>query len=133
MNWTQPPLPRRPMWLAGVAILALGSAGCGASATPSDATEGTQVLQTVLDAWKKGDKPDSLAARTPPIHATDADWMSGLRLQGYKADGEGTLIGSDVSYKVRLDLKTPKGKVVKKDVVYSVTTYPLLRVLRQDD
>ncbi len=133
MNRKQTTLPRRPLWLAGAMILGLGCAGCGGSATPSDPTEGHQVLQTVLDAWKGGAKPAALAERTPPIHVTDRDWMSGLRLQGYKADGDGKLIGTDVSYKVVLDLKTAKGKVVKRDVVYSVTTNPLLRVLRQDD
>jgi hypothetical protein len=123
---------RQPLWLAGVLILVLGCGGCGPSASPSDPAEGRKALQTVLDAWKGGEKPDALAQRTPPIHVTDGDWMSGLRLQSYKADDDGKLVGSDVNYNVVLELKTAKGKVVKKNAVYAVTTHPQLLVLRQD-
>jgi hypothetical protein len=126
--------PRRPSWSAGgVLMLVLCCGGCGPSAAPSDQTEGRQALQAVLDAWKGGEKPDALAQRTPPIHVTDGDWMSGLRLQGYKAVDDGRLVGSDVNYNVVLELKTPKGKVVRREAVYAVTTHPQLLVLRQDN
>lgn len=123
---------RRPWRLAGVVMLTLSCCGCGGqSATPSDAAEGLKTLQTVLDAWKGGEEPASLAQRTPPIHVTDGDWMSGLRLEKYQAD-DGKLVGSDVNYNVALELKTAKGKVVKRNAVYAVTTHPQLLVLRQD-
>jgi hypothetical protein len=112
--------------------MVLGCGGCGQSASPSDQVEGRKALQAVLDAWKAGEKPDALARRTPPIHVSDGDWMSGLRLQSYKADDDGKLVGSDVNYNVVLELKTAKGKVVKKNAVYAVTTHPQLLVLRQD-
>jgi hypothetical protein len=117
--------------LAGVSILALGGGGCGASATPSDPTEGRKALEIALNAWKGGETPGALSERTPPIHVSDGDWMSGLRLQRFHAD-DGKLVGSDVNYNVVLELKTAKGKVVTKDAVYSVTTQPRLLVLRQD-
>jgi hypothetical protein len=124
---------RAPWWLAGALALALG-AGCGGrSAAPSDADEGRKALQTALDAWKGGETPDALARRTPPIHVTDGDWMGGLRLQRYRADDGGRLVGTDVNYNVVLELKTAKGKVVKKNAVYAVTTHPQLLVHRQDN
>jgi hypothetical protein len=86
----------------------------------------------MLEAWKGGETPAALARRTPPIHVSDGDWMTGLRLQGYQADDGGKLVGSDVNFNVVLELKTAKGKVVKKDAVYAVTTHPQLLVLRQD-
>jgi hypothetical protein len=129
-EWTTP--PRRPSRLASVLIMVLGCGGCGQSASPSDQIVGRKALQAVLDAWKGGEKPDALARWTPPIHVSDGDWMSGIRLQGYEADDGGKLVGSDVNFNVVLELKTAKGKVVKKDAVYAVTTHPQLLVLRQD-
>ncbi len=131
MNWPLTTRSRRPLWLAGVALLMLGCAGCGQSARQSDPSEGLKALQTVLDAWKGGEQPAALEQRTPPIHVSDGDWMSGLKLQKYKAD-DGKLIGTDVSYNVALELKTTKGKIVKRSAVYAVTTHPQLLVLRQD-
>ncbi|MDR3634835.1 MAG: hypothetical protein P4L84_13605 [Isosphaeraceae bacterium] len=132
MNGKYPSPPYRSWWPAVALILALGSGCGGPSAPPSDAAEGRKTLQTVLDAWKGGEPPRALAQRTPPIHVTDGDWMSGLRLQSYEANDEGKLVGTDVNYNVVLELKTAKGKVVKKNAVYAVTTRPQLLVLRQD-
>jgi hypothetical protein len=132
LNRTETTPIRRPAWLAGVLILIFGVAGCGSHASSSDQSEGRKALQTVLDAWKGGEKPDVLAQRTPPIHVSDGDWRSGLRLQGYKANNEGKLVGSDINYEVVLELKTPKGQVVKRNAVYAVTTLPQLLVVRQD-
>lgn len=132
MNGTTRSSPRRPWWLAGALLLAFGAAGCGPSAPASDPGEGRKTLQAVLDAWKGGEKPEALAQRIPPIHVTDGDWMSGLRLQSYKANDEGNLVGTDVNYKVVLELKTAKGKTVTRDAVYTVTTRPQLLVQRQD-
>jgi hypothetical protein len=129
-RWTTQ--PRRSSWLGSVLIMVLGCGGCGQSASPSDQIEGRKALQAVLDAWKRGEKPAALARQAPPIHVSDGDWMSGLRLQGYQADDGGKLVGSDVNFNVVLKLKTAKGKVVKKAAVYAVTTYPQLLVLRQD-
>lgn len=127
--------PRRRSRLAGtltlLLLLLLGLTGCGSMASPSDPVEGLKVLQTTLDAWKAGEQPADLAKRTPPIHVSDGDWLSGLRLQNYST-GENKLVGSDVNYNVVLELKNAKGAAVKKDAVYAVTTSPKLLVNRQD-
>jgi hypothetical protein len=125
--------PRRQPWLAGVLILAVGSAGCGSSATPADQAEGGKALQTALDAWKGGKTPDELAKQEPSIHVADSDWKSGLVLKDYKTDGEGKLIGADLNYSVVLELRDAKGKAKTKKAVYAVSTHPQILVLRQDD
>ena len=122
---------RRPLLCVAGALLA--SLGCGgSSAHTADSSQGKQTLIAVLDAWKAGETPDALAGRTPAIHVSDADWKGGSKLVGYKADGEGRLVGYDMNYPVTLELKTPKGKSVKKAAVYTVTTSPQLLVLRQE-
>jgi hypothetical protein len=122
----------RPPWPTGLLVLALVCAGCGQSG-PSDPTEGRKALLAALDAWKGGETPDALAKRNPSIHVSDGDWKSGLRLQTYRADDEGKLVGSDVNYSVALELKNARGKVTKKTAVYAVTTHPQVLVHRQDD
>ena len=78
----------------------------------------------MLDAWKAGETPEDLAKRSPPIHVKDVDWSGGFRLVSYKAGDEGKLVGYDMNYPVVLELKSPKGKSVKKTAVYTVTTQP---------
>ena len=60
------------------------------------------------------------------------DWKGGFRLVGYKADADGKLVGYDMNYPVVLELKSPKGKSVKKNAVYTVTTSPELLISRQE-
>ncbi len=124
---------RRAAVLTVALGLTLGAAGCGPAATPADPADGRKALLAALDAWKGGEKPDALAGRTPSIHVADGDWSGGFALQNYKAEDEARHVGSDLSYKVVLELKNPKGKAVTKEAVYAVSTQPQLLVLRQDD
>jgi hypothetical protein len=116
-----------------ISTLILGSGGCNPTARPSDPGEGRKALRATLEAWKGGEKPEALASRTPSIHVSDGDWKSGLLLKSYRAVDEGRLVGSDLSYCVALELKNARGKLVKRDAVYAVTTHPQLLILRQDD
>jgi hypothetical protein len=135
---TSPRLDARLMESAPILFLILALAlvlggGCSPSARPSDPNEGRKALQTMLDAWKGGAKPESFASQNPSIHASDGDWRSGLVLQSYRAVGEGMLVGSDLNYAVELQLKNNRGRVTKKSAVYAVTTHPMLLVLRTDE
>jgi hypothetical protein len=134
--------PHQYAYLAGLPMMVLAlflflvivlTSGCSQSARPSDQEEGRKALQTTLDTWKGGGNPDSLAQRSPSIHASDGDWKSGLILQNYRADGDGKLVGSDLNYSVELKLKNPRGGVTKKTAVYAVTTHPQFLVLRLDE
>jgi hypothetical protein len=122
----------RPWWLAG-SLLILSGCGAGGAAEQADPAKAQETLNAVLDAWKSGEKPADLEKRTPPIHVKDLDWVGGFRLVGYKADAAaGKLAGFDMSYPVVLELESPKGKSVKKNAVYTVTTRPELLVSRQE-
>jgi hypothetical protein len=116
-----------------IGSIALLASGC-MTATPqaADSAQARTALQSALDAWKAGEKPEDLARRTPPLHIKDVDWTGGFRLLGYEANTEGKLAGYDMNYPVVLELKGPKGDSVRKKAVYTVTTGPELIVSRQE-
>jgi hypothetical protein len=123
---------RPPLWLAGALFLSLGC-GVGQDGRPADQAQAQQALSAVLDAWKRGERPDTLARQSPPIRVSDLDWSGGLRLERYKADQAGRLVGFDMNYPVVLELKSPRGKPLTKKAVYTVSTQPELLVLRQEN
>jgi len=118
----------------GICLAILLTAGCGTGDRPhqADPTQAKTTLHAVLDAWKSGAKPESLADRTPPIRVLDLDWKGGHTLLSYEASAEGKLNGYDLNYPVILELKKPKGGTVKKTAVYTVTTHPEILVMRQE-
>ncbi len=122
----------RAVSLLLVGVLALAS-GCGGTPAAADADQARQTLIAALDAWKSGETPDALAARSPAIHVSDTDWNSGATLTSYEAADSALPAGYDLSFCVVLELKTPKGKVpTKSKAVYVVSTHPKALVLRQD-
>ena len=118
----------------GLILLAsLAVTGCGETlATPSDPDKAVDALKSVLESWKAGETPESLAGRTPTIMVVDLDWQQGYKLVDFKADDDGYLAGYDMNYKVALQLKSPKGKLVKKTAVYTVSTHPDVMIQRQE-
>jgi hypothetical protein len=122
---------RRPWWLAGSLII-LSGCGAGGAAEQADPAKAQETLRSVLDAWKSGEKLEDLEKRTSPIHVKDLDWVGGFKLIGYQADSAGKLVGYDMTYFVVLELESPKGKSVKKNAVYTVSTRPELLVSRQE-
>jgi hypothetical protein len=121
----------RSCW-TGYTLVFFAGCGYGGGAQPADREQSRKALQTALDAWKAGEKPEALENLSPPIHVKDADWKGGFLLLEYKADQEGKLVGFDMDYPVVLELKDPKGKPVKKTAVYSISTRPGLRITRQE-
>ena len=62
----------------------------------------------------------------------DKDWNEGYQLVSYQAGEGGKLVGYDMNCPVVLELKSPKGKSVKKTAVYTITTRPETLVSRQE-
>jgi hypothetical protein len=115
-----------------VALLALAS-GCSSAPAAADPDEARRTLIAVLDAWKSGETPDDLAARSPAIHVSDPDWKAGAALASYEADETSQPAGFDASFSVVLELKGPKAKAATKSkAVYIVSTHPQAMVLRRD-
>ena len=129
MIWTVRAL--RPCWIATALAISAGC-GVGGGAHPADPDQAQEALRTMLDAWKAGGKQEDLANLTPPIHVKDTDWNGGFVLVSYTAGAEGKLVGYDMNCPVVLELKSPKGKSVKKNVIYTITTRPELLVMRQE-
>ena len=114
-------------------IASLVVTGCGeSSATPSDPAKAVVALKAVLESWKAGETPKNLAGRSPAIQVVDLDWEQGYKLVGYTTADEGYLAGYDMNYKVALQLKSPKGKLIKKTAVYTVSTHPDVMIQRQE-
>jgi hypothetical protein len=122
----------RAFGLLLIGVLALAS-GCGGTPGAADAESARQTLIAALDAWKSGQTPDALAARSPAIHVSDTDWNSGATLTNYEAADSAVPAGYDLSFSVVLELRGPKAKVpTKSNAVYVVSTHPKALVLRQD-
>ncbi len=117
--------------LAAVAALLPGCLGGGSQASPVDAPQARQLLNTALEGWKKGDAPESLQKGSPPITVQDFDWMGGAKLENYQVDGEGKNFELNLHIPVKLTLKTKDGETVTKTVTYIVGTSPKATVFRE--
>lgn len=107
-----------------------GCSGGGGSAAPVEPSKAREALVVALDSWKKGDTIDSLKSGSPSIVAQDFDWMAGARLVEFEIIGEGKDDNANLRIPVKLTLRTPQGKEVKKSVSYVVGTSPTLTVFR---
>lgn len=124
------PRPGRAMTLALVGFLA----GCGGMSPPqpADPARGQEALTTILDAWQKGEAPEALNQRQPPIYVVDHEWRAGQRLLRYEL-GAQEPSGGSLRCRVQLTLKGRSGGGVRKAAIYSVGTSPVLTVHRDDD
>jgi hypothetical protein len=130
MTTTTNSLKAHSLLLVGALVLA---SGCGGTPAAADPDQARQTLIAALDAWKSGDSPAALAARSPAIHVSDGDWSSGATLTSYQAEDSARPAGYDLSFSVVLELKGPKAKApTKSKAVYVVSTHPEALVLRQD-
>ncbi len=122
----------RTLTFASLAALLFGLTGCSEAPIASDPNRAATILTEALDAWKKGEAPAALADRSNPIHIADHEWSNGYKLIGFTAPGEARVSGFDLTYPVVLELRGPRGKMIKKTAVYMVTTDPKSLVCRQE-
>lgn len=124
--------------LPAAAFALILAAGCGASEhsetaapPPHDPEVARNTLQAALDAWKRGEAK-ALAKRDPPIRFVDDDLVTGARLVDYALEEPDMPIKSHADVAVILSLKDARGKAVRREIHYQVTTSPHLAVLRSD-
>lgn len=120
--------------LVAACLLGLAAAGgCGeALPPPSEPDQARQALTAALDAWKRGETPDSLASAPDPVRILDREWEDGLALLDYELKGDGHQLGLSIQQAVALELETPKKRVVRKTVNYVVSAGSPPVVARQD-
>lgn len=127
-----PNLSRLAAGLIGAVLLAAcGCSSQGPQAAPVDPDVARSTLRTVLDAWKEGESADALQTRSPSIVAQDMDWKMGYELVEYEIEGQGEAVDANLYCPVRLELRSPDGKTVTKNVRYIVGTDPVLTVFRE--
>lgn len=110
--------------------LAAGCSGSGARAAPVDPARARSALETTLECWKKGDKLETLKTASPPITAQDLDWMAGNTLVAYEIADDAKNDDANLRVPVKLTMRSPQGKEIKKAVVYLVGTSPSITVFR---
>ena len=120
--------------VAARASLLLGlicAAGCSDTLPPAaDPDRARTALQTVLQAWKNGEKIESLAQRDEAIHVNDPDWRSGKRLQAYEVK-PGQPNGQSWRCEVLLTVQEGESKPRERRASYSVDTDPAVVVVRE--
>jgi hypothetical protein len=94
--------------------------GCGKATPPADLDWARTHVQAGLDAWKKGQRPETLKNQSPAIDFQDQDWRAGLALLNYQL--KDTKPESDQVPRcwVVLTLQDRRGKKFDKEVVYAV-------------
>ena len=130
----------KPLWRAArpgrllLALLPVLALGCGGARPPepADPDQAREALRAALDAWRKGEPPDALKGRQPPIYVNDADWQAGHRLAGYELKGDGKYYGAQFRCSVVLSLELGKGKRSDKVVKYLIDTHPRVVIVRDD-
>jgi hypothetical protein len=114
-----------------LAAAAAAAAGCGGPANaPVDPAAARDTLAAALDAWKRGDRPDALQARSPPVYANDPDWQAGAALKGYRL-GDGKPMDASYYCPATLTVRTPAGGEATREVTYIVSTAPHRTVNRK--
>lgn len=117
--------------LAVLILVAVGASGCkrGFTAPKADPEKSREILRQGLDAWKKGETPDSLKS-SASITFKDPEWDKGTKLTDYKVQGDGQAFGHDWECKVKLSLQNSKGDKSEKTATYDMSTSPSLSVTR---
>src|SRR5262245_1491134 len=102
-----------------ILLLVLGGlplAGCSQSSTgPLPAKENEKaraLLESVLESWKKGQTPDSLA----PVKVVDSDWSGGGKLTDYEILADGKVKDGTVTIPVKITTNAPGMKPGGKQV-----------------
>lgn len=109
------PERRGPAARLAAALALLSALGCRGGVKP-EADLARSSLAAALDAWRSGGRPGAIPGTTPPVHAVDAVWQSGRKLESYEiieeSDGEG-----DRRFGVRLKQAGPAAGETARYVV----------------
>jgi hypothetical protein len=91
-----------------------------------------QALEKALSQWQAGQTAESLAAASPQVYVNDFDWKDGRKLKQFQVAGPTEEVGLQVRLPVALDVEQATGQVVRSQVSYSVSTSPVVSIVRDD-
>jgi hypothetical protein len=97
------------------AFAAVAVAGCGDSNQDLDVAE--QSVRAGLDAWQRGELPETLKQRETPIEFHDDDWQSGARLIDFTVENSYRDSAGGPRCTVQLTIELD-GRSETKSVVY---------------
>ena len=110
--------------------------GCGESnqamPPPSNPEVARQALEKALSHWQSGQTADALASATPQMYVNDFDWRDGRKLKQFQLAGPPEEVGLAVRLPVALDVENGLGQVIRSQVSYSVSTTPVVSIVRDD-
>jgi ligand-binding SRPBCC domain-containing protein len=105
--------------------------GCKRTLSQKELDQGRASLETGLQAWQKGERPDALQKLTPPLHFRDEDWMKGMRLTAWEITStNGSVSDLTPRYEVVLSLLDRNGKKIQRQVVYQIERKETIAIVR---
>lgn len=114
-----------------LAVLCLVTASCSQGLpAPADAEQARAALRTSLDAWKGGERPQSLQSRSPAIYFNDELWSAEQQLLQYTVESDAAN-GQGWRCDVKLSLKDPTGREVQRTVGYQIDTGSAIVIVQQ--
>jgi hypothetical protein len=114
------------------AVVTLCAFGCQQKKIPTaDPNRAESALRQVLDTWKVGQTPDSLAAQSEPIHVSDSEWQGGTQLLDYEITA-GQTAGFGWRCDVMLTVKSSGGSPHKHMALYRIDTEPTIVVVHEE-
>ncbi len=118
------------------AAAALFCAGCGGTnhvpPKEADPAVARSALEKALDCWRLRITPDELQAADPPITVIDEDWLEGRRLLEFQILSGEEAVGTSIRCPVRLKLVRADGREESLEVLYAVSTDPIIHISRRD-
>jgi hypothetical protein len=113
-----------------LSILALALApGCKPAAQLTSPNRARVTLKLALDAWQQGETWEAFRGHSA-ITIVERKWRDGYRLLAYEVVGDGEMSGFDWQCRVRLSLQSAGGKTSQEKAVYSISTAPVLVIVR---
>lgn len=121
-------------WPLLAAFIAMGGA-CSQNhqpAPPSEMSVAREALVKALDCWRLRIAPRELLAATPSIKFSDEDWNAEHRLVSYELLPGEAPAGPTIRWPVRLRVARTEGREEDLEVVYVISTNPVIHIARQD-
>jgi hypothetical protein len=130
---SRPALECRPSagWL--LLLIGLFSPGCGGRdlPPPADPDQARAALRSALEAWKKGERPESLRDHNPPTYVADHDWSQGYQLERFEVSPKDQMSGLNLRCTVNLFLRDAEGNTWESQVVYLIETGSSVSIIRK--